>query len=112
MSYALSAPRITSTCFEPLKKMNVGLWARVSRLGMSVESSDSHCRDLVLGRNGLGSIDIALQEVNAGVLLGERFKHWGNLVAWPTPRPSQVNHEAVCTYEIQFSHHVAWKSMT
>ena len=86
-----------STCFEPLKKMNVGLGTRVSLLEMSVWSSDSHCSDLVFGRNGLGSIDIALQEVNVGVLLGERLEHWGNLVTWPTPRPSRVNRETFCT---------------
>ena len=76
-----------STCFEPLKKMNVGLQAGVSRLGVSTGSSDSHCSDLVFGRNGLGSIDIALEEVDLGVLLGERLEHRGNLMTRPTPRP-------------------------
>jgi len=67
--------------------MNVGLQARVSRLEMSTGSSDSHCSDFVFGRNGLGSIDIALEEVDLGVLFGERLEHWGNLVTWPTPSP-------------------------
>lgn len=82
-----------STCFEPLKKMNVGLQTRVSRLETSVGSNNSHRCDLVFGRNGLSSVDITLQEINVGVLLGHRFEYWGDLVTWPTPRPLRVDFE-------------------
>lgn len=92
-----------STCFEPLKKMNVGLRVRVSRSEIPAKSSDSHCSDLVFGGNGLASVDIALQEVDVGVLLGERFEHWGDLVTWTTPRPPQVNRETVFAYCMKYN---------
>jgi len=48
--------------------------------------SDSHCGNLVFGRNGLCSVDIALQKVDVGVLVGERLEHRGDLMTRPAPR--------------------------
>ena len=89
-----------SACFEPLKKMNVGLRAPMSRQENLVGSSGSHCSNLVFGRNSLRGVDITLQKVDVGVLLGERLEHWGNLVAWPAPKPLGGNNEVLFAHRV------------
>jgi hypothetical protein len=58
-----------------------------------VKPEDSHRSDFVFCGDSVCHIDVALQKVNVRVLIGESLKHWGNLVARPTPGSFQGDSE-------------------
>lgn len=78
----------------------------------AVSPNNVHGRNLVVTRHVPCRIDVALKEVDVRILLGQCFKHRGNLVAWSAPAYVEALSEACNRYILVGTHHVAWKSIT